>query len=91
MRDILSLEKQYTKLSANHISVSVDDLTPNELKLIEYSCSLFKEKLDDIKVQTDEVTRLSIELANLKAMTDTKDDRDCIAGGVCQSCGSEIN
>ena len=63
-----SLEERYTKEMAKSITVSVEDLTDNEKKLIEKSYELWQEKLDDLKIANDEVKRLSIELANQKAM-----------------------
>lgn len=63
-----SLEERYTKEMAKSITVSVEDLTDNEKKLIEKSFELWQEKLDDLKIANDEVKRLSIELANQKAM-----------------------
>jgi hypothetical protein len=68
-----SLKKQYIKLMADHITVSVEDLSENEERLIEKSYSLFIEKMDDIKILNDEIKRISIELANLKSMHDDKD------------------
>lgn len=63
-----TLKEKYTKLLSNHITVSLDDLTDNEKALIEKSFELFEEKLEEIKLSNDEVRRLSIELANTKAM-----------------------
>lgn len=40
-----SLKDKYVKLLASKITVSVDDLTDNELKLIEESFELFTEQL----------------------------------------------
>jgi hypothetical protein len=68
-----SLKKQYIKLMADHITVSVEDLSKNEEKLIDKSYDLFLEKMNDIKVLNDEIKRISIELANLKSMHDDKD------------------
>jgi hypothetical protein len=65
-----SLKEQYIKLLADSITVSVEDLQPNELSLIAKSFDLFSEKLDDLKIANDEIKRISIELANLKAMSD---------------------
>ena len=62
------------KLLASRIIVSVDDLTDNELKLIEESFELFSEKLDEIQVLNEEIKRISIELANLKAMQDDSEN-----------------
>ena len=67
----MSLKEQYTKLLCSQITVSVDDLTDNEKALIEKSFDLFEEKLEEIKLSNDEVRRLSIELANTKAMYQT--------------------
>lgn len=67
---MVTLKKQYTKLLADSITVSVEDLQPNEISLIDKSFDLFIEKLEDLKIANDEVKRLSIELANLKAMSD---------------------
>jgi hypothetical protein len=64
----MDLKNEYTKLLATSISVSIEDLTDNEQKLIDKSFELFKEKIEDMLIATDEVKRLSIELANHKAM-----------------------
>ena len=64
----MDLKKEYTKLLITSISVSLEDLTDNEKTLIEKSFELFEEKRDDLKIANDEVKRLSIELANHKAM-----------------------
>lgn len=69
-----SLKDKYVKLLASKIIVSVDDLTDNESKLINESFELFREKLDDIEILKDEIKRISIELANLKAMQDDSDN-----------------
>lgn len=69
-----SLKERYVKLLASKIIVSVDDLTDNESKLIDESFELFNEKLEDIQILKEEVKRLSIELANLKAMQDDSDN-----------------
>jgi hypothetical protein len=65
-----SLKERYIKLLAERISVSVDDLTDNELKLIEESFEIFNERLNDITLLNDELRRVNIELANVKAMYD---------------------
>ncbi len=80
----MDLKNEYTKLLATSISVSIEDLTDNEQTLIEKSFDLFKEKIEDLIIANDEVKRLSIELANHKAMhedtfktkTRHKDDYD---------------
>lgn len=69
-----SLKDRYVKLLASKIIVSIDDLTDNEIKLIYESFDLFNEKLEDIQILKEEVKRLSIELANLKAMQDDSDN-----------------
>jgi len=69
-----SFKDKYIKLLAGKITVSVDDLTENELSLITESFELFSEKLDDIKILNDELKRISVELANLKAMSDDSEN-----------------
>jgi hypothetical protein len=69
-----SLKDKYIKLLAGKITVSVDDLTDNELKLINESYELFSEKLDDIRLLNEQIKRVSVELANLKAMQDDSDN-----------------
>ena len=69
-----SIKDKYIKLLAGKITVSMDDLTENELSLITESFELFSEKLDDIKVLNDELKRISVELANLKAMSDDSEN-----------------
>ena len=69
-----SLKDKYIKLLSSKITVSVDDLSDNELKLITESFELFDEKLDDIKILNDELKRVNIELINLKAMRDDSEN-----------------
>ena len=69
----MDLKGKYTKLIADHITVSVEDLTDNELAIIEKTFELFEEKLEDLKIANDEIKRISIELDNNKAMYE--DDR----------------
>ena len=69
-----SLKDKYIKLLAGRITVSVDDLTDNEFKLINESFELFSEKLDDIRILNDELKRVNIELINLKAMRDDSEN-----------------
>ena len=69
-----SLKDKYIKLLAGKITVSVDDLTDNELKLINESYELFSEKLDDIRLLNEQIKRISVELANFKAMQDDSDN-----------------
>lgn len=69
-----SLKDKYVKLLASKITVSVDDLTDNELKLIEESFELFTEKLQDITLLNDELRRVNVELANIKAMHDDSEN-----------------
>ena len=69
-----SLKDKYIKLLSSKITVSVDDLSDNELKLITESFELFDEKLDDIKILNDELKRVNIELINLKEMRDDSEN-----------------
>lgn len=68
-----SLRDRYTKMMADKISVSIEDLTPTEKGLIDYGYELFSEKMEDIKILEDENRRISIELANLKSYNDDLD------------------
>ena len=71
-----SLKGQYYDLVTNRILVSKDDLTENEIGIIEFGFELMKDKLDNIKILKDDIKRLSIENANLKAYNDDKDYGD---------------
>lgn len=50
-----------------------EELTGNEKMILEIGYELFQEKLEDIKVLQDEITRISVELANLKSSMDNSD------------------
>ena len=50
-----------------------EELTNNEKTIIEVTYNRFKEKLEDIKILEDEITRISVENANLKSYNDNKD------------------
>jgi hypothetical protein len=71
-----SLKDQYYDLVTNRILVSKDDLTENEIEIIEFGFELMKEKLEDIKILKDDIKRLSIENSNLRAYNDDKDYGD---------------
>ena len=71
-----SLKEQYYDLVTSRILVSKDDLTETETRIIEFGFELMGEKLDDIKILKDDIKRLSIENANLKAYNDDKDYGD---------------
>ena len=55
------------------VEFSKEDLTDNEKIIIEVSYEMFQEKLEDIKILNDEIKRLSVENANLKAYNDDRD------------------
>jgi len=84
---------EYTKALADHICVSVEDLNDTELALIDKSYAIFNDRLADLKAQQDEVKRLTIDLANLKAMTenDTRqtDQETYFDGEGCPTCGRD--
>ena len=71
-----SLKTQYYDLVSDRIQVHKDELTENETRIIEFGFELMKEKLEDLKILNDEVKRLSIENANLRAYNDDKDYED---------------
>ena len=50
-----------------------EELTDNEKMIIEFTYELFQEKLDDMKILKDEITRISVDNANLKSFNDNKD------------------
>ena len=50
-----------------------EELTNNEKTIIAVTYNRFKEKLEDIKILEDEITRISVENANLKSYNDNKD------------------
>jgi len=70
------LNEQYYDLVTDRIQVRKDDLTENEIRIIEFGFELMKEKLEDIRILKDDIKRLSIENANLKAYNDDKDYGD---------------
>ena len=68
------IKKEYYKIMCNKLSLSEDDLTNNEKILIEFSYSLFNEKMEDIQILKDENRRISIELSNIKTYIDDVDE-----------------
>ncbi len=74
---IPTLKEKYTKLIADSVTICIEDLSDTEKAIIEKTFELFQEKMDDLKIANDEVKRLTIELANLRAMLDdTSNDYD---------------
>jgi hypothetical protein len=71
-----SLKDQYYDLVTDRIKVPKDNLTENEISIIEFGFELMKEKLEDLKILNDDIKRLSIENANLRAYNDDKDYGD---------------
>lgn len=69
----MSLKEEYKKTIADKLSISIEDLTETELKIIDNCFDIFKDRLEDLKILTEENKRLSIENANLKAYKDNKD------------------
>ena len=66
-------KEEYTDGVLNYLLIKKEDLTDSEKEIINYSFSVLKERLEDIKLLNDEVVRLNIELANLKSYNDDKD------------------
>lgn len=62
-----TLKEQYRDLVTDKISISKEDLTETEETIIDIGYNLLVEKLDDIKILKDELRRVSIDLANMKA------------------------
>ena len=68
----MSLLDNYIKSISDRMCISIEDLTETEIKIIEECFDIFKGRLIDIKTLEDENKRISIELANLRAMQDNK-------------------
>jgi hypothetical protein len=72
-------KEQYDELILNEvfpdrkIDFIKEELTDNENSIINVAYNLFKEKLEDIKILQDEITRISVENANLKSYNDDRD------------------
>ena len=66
-------KEEYIDGVLNYLLIKKEDLTDSEKEIINYSFSVLKERLEDIKLLNDEVNRLNIELANLKSYYDNKD------------------
>ena len=60
-------KEEYVDGVLNYLLISKEDLTDTEKEIINYSFSVLKERLEDIKLLNDEIKRLNIEFANLKA------------------------
>jgi hypothetical protein len=68
-----TIKERYYDIFLNKLSLNKEDLTENEILLIETSYELFSEKLEDIKLLNEEITRLSVENSNLKSYQDDND------------------
>ena len=74
-----TLKEQYEELILSKlfpdrkIEFVREELTDNEKMIIEFTYELFQEKLDDMKILKDEITRISVDNANLKSFNDKKD------------------
>ena len=68
-----SLKERYRELILSKVLVKEEDLTEEESLIIDVTYELFEEKLGDMKILQDEINRLSLELANLKASNDNSD------------------
>jgi hypothetical protein len=71
-----SLRDQYYDVILSKIMIPKEELNEVEMEIIDAGFELMKEKLEDIKILNDEIKRLSIENANLKAYNDDKDYGD---------------
>lgn len=72
-----TFKEKYIKYLSDKITVSIDDLTDNELKLMNESFEMFNEKLEEIKILSDELRSVKIQLMNIKSMNDdTENDYD---------------
>jgi hypothetical protein len=71
-----SLRDQYYDVILSKIMIPKEELNEVEMEIMDAGFELMKEKLEDIKILNDEIKRLSIENANLKAYNDDKDYGD---------------
>lgn len=71
--DFKTLKEQYYDLVLDKIIVSLEDLNDTEKTIIDTGYYLMIEKLEDIKLLTEENYRLKIEIANLKSYQDDND------------------
>jgi hypothetical protein len=71
-----SLRDQYYDVILSKILIPKEELNEVEMEIMDAGFELMKEKLEDIKILNDEIKRLSIENANLKAYNDDKDYGD---------------
>lgn len=71
--EYLTLKQQFVKKMADHITISVEDLNATELAIMDKAFDIIQDSLEECKTQSDEVKRLSLELANLKSMYDDTD------------------
>lgn len=71
--ELKTLKEQYYDLVLDKIIVSLEDLNETEKTIIDTGYYLMIEKLEDIKLLTEENYRLKIELANLKSYQDDND------------------
>ena len=68
-----SLKDRYKELILSKVYIKEEDLTEEESLIIDATYELFEEKLQDMKILNDEIARLSVQLANLKASNDDND------------------
>lgn len=71
-----NLRDQYYDVILSKIMIPREELNEVEMEIIDAGFELMKEKLEDIKILNDDIKRLSIENANLKAYNDDKDYGD---------------
>ena len=60
-------KEEYIDGVLNYLLIKKEDLTDSEKEIINYSFSVLKERLEDIKLLNDEVNSLNIELAHVKS------------------------
>ena len=70
MSYIFSKREKARRICSNAVADMIDYELVNEKEIIEIGYELFTDKLEDIKILNDELKRVSLELANLKAYSD---------------------
>lgn len=67
---MVSLKEEYTRLVADKLTISVDDFTADEKRIIDVGFKLLLEKIEELAELNRYVYRLETEIKNLKAMHD---------------------
>ncbi len=64
------MRPEYMKYVSEKIMISIEDLSDTEMEIINITFDLFKEKVDDIKMLNDDISKLQNAYLNLKSSLD---------------------